>query len=52
MDTLIFLLIVAGLLAVLLDRPRHWVLGLVLAGNVAAVLMFHHHVSDSLGYHY
>ncbi|MEU8953133.1 DUF5993 family protein [Streptomyces sp. NPDC048518] len=52
MDTLIFLLILAALLAVALDKPRPWVVGLLLASTVASLLMFNHHVTDPLGYHY
>ncbi|WP_438290016.1 DUF5993 family protein [Streptomyces sp. HUAS TT7] len=52
MDTLIFLLIVVALLAVVRDKPRAWVIGLMLASTVAALLMFNHHATDSLGFHY
>ncbi|MEU7576616.1 DUF5993 family protein [Streptomyces sp. NPDC041068] len=52
MDTLIFLLILTALCAVAWDKPRRWVIGLLLASTVAALLMFNHHVTDSLGYYY
>ncbi|MFF1377627.1 DUF5993 family protein [Streptomyces sp. NPDC058308] len=52
MDTLIFLLILAALLAVALDKPRPWVIGLLLASTAASLLMFDHHVTSPLGYSY
>jgi hypothetical protein len=51
-DTLIFLLIVGALLAVVRDKPHTWVIGLMLASTAAALLMFNHHVTDLLGFHY
>ncbi|WP_157982485.1 DUF5993 family protein [Nocardiopsis sp. FIRDI 009] len=52
MDTLIFLVITGGLVAVALDRGRLVSLGILGVGLFAALLMFNHHVTDPLGYFY